>query len=188
MQAVEIPLSKEKVALISPEDAERVLAFKWCYHGEGYAARGVHFYVDGKRHTRIILLHRFIANAPDGYDVDHRDGNGLDCRRHNLRVATRVQNIANSGPRAGKSSQYKGVQFIKKTGRWRATIGKEGRTIYLGMFDCESDAALAYDAAAFAAWGEFAYLNFPQHRDSYLLALTIQRAASSVRWFSLATQ
>lgn len=169
-----VQLSQGKHALISDEDAERVLAHKWSYHGQGYACRGVHYYVDGKRKTHIVLLHRFIVDAPPTMDVDHRNGDGLDCRRDNIRVATRVQNIANSGPRPGHASQYKGVQR-RKNGRWFASIVLSGKTRYLGTYDCEEEAARVYDVAALAAWGEFAYINFPGYRVHYLFSLAIQR-------------
>jgi hypothetical protein len=85
----------------------------------------------------------------------------LDCRRHNLRKATRSQNVANSGSRKGAASKYKGVHFRRDRNTWRAEITINGRKRNLGTFKEEADAARAYDAAAYATWGEFAYLNFP---------------------------
>ena len=159
---VRVPLSRGKFALISDEDAERVTQFKWSYHGNGYACRTVRVTLpDGRKKRKDILLHRFIVDAPQGLDVDHRNQHGLDCRRHNLRKATRSQNVANSGSRKGAVSKYKGVHFRRDRNTWRAEITINGRKRNLGTFKDEADAARAYDAAAYATWGEFAYLNFP---------------------------
>jgi len=97
--------------------------------------------------------------SPDpGFDVDHIDGNKLNNRRSNLRVATRSQNSANRGPTGG-TSKFKGVRYCKDKGRYRAEIQADGRYIHLGYFDVEVDAARAYDQAAVTHYGEFAYTN-----------------------------
>lgn len=171
-----VPLSAGKVALISPEDAERVLAYKWSYHGAGYACRNSYERRDdGAVKRGKIMLHRFIAGAPNCMDVDHENGDGLNCQRYNLRVATRAQNIANAGKRKGCIGQFKGVSFRRHRGKWRAEITTGGQRKHLGYFVTDEAAARAYDRAALAAWGEFAWLNFPHLRCSYLLSLAIAR-------------
>ena len=62
---------------------------------------------------------------------------------------------------AGKTSRFKGVCWDKSKGKWQAGITINRRYIFLGRYADETDAARAYDAAALAAWGEFARLNFP---------------------------
>jgi hypothetical protein len=91
--------------------------------------------------------------------VDHINGNGLDNRDENLRLATNSQNQMNSRKRSGTSSRYKGVSLQRK--RWRAQIKLDGKLIYLGMFDTEEQAAMAYDYAAIELFGEFSRINFP---------------------------
>lgn len=160
--AQRIPLSQGAHAVVSDEDYARVSAHKWSLDKNGYAVRKVVVVAaDKERRQRKILLHRFILAAPKGLDVDHVNGDPLDNRRDNIRLATRSQNMANSGPRANGRSPYKGVSWHKRDRRWCASIMVVGHKRHLGNFDSERAAALAYDRAAFAAWGEFSRLNFP---------------------------
>ena len=140
---------------------------QWKWHavqtapGIFYAARSE--YCNGKK--KMILMHRAILNAPEGKDVDHGSGGRLDNQRHNLRLATRSQNLAakiGTGFWQGrkKTSSYRGVCSGWK-GIFTAQISFEGRKKHLGSFDSEEDAARAYDAAARNAFGEFAKCNFP---------------------------
>lgn len=89
-------------------------------------------------------------------EIDHKNGNGLDNRRENLRIATRSQNAANRFKRGG-SSKFKGVCIAGK--RWKAGIRQDGKSYHLGTFDTEEEAALAYNASATIRFGEFARLN-----------------------------
>jgi hypothetical protein len=92
--------------------------------------------------------------------VDHQDHDPLNNRRSNLRDATVSQNAQNKRGKLGTTSQYKGV-FLQD-GKWCAAIkpGKGAKVRYLGFFSSEIDAALAYDRAARAIFGSFAYVNF----------------------------
>lgn len=105
-------------------------------------------------------MHREIMNAPKGMVVDHIDGNGLNNRKSNLRICTQAQNNLNSRPKRNCSSRYKGVSFYKRDKIWQVQIFHNSRTIFLGRFDDEIEAALAYDRKAAELFGEFAYLNF----------------------------
>lgn len=155
--SVRIELSRGKFALIDDDDYPLVSRFKWSYDKNGYVVRKI------KRNGRQkkILLHRFLRDAPAGFDVDHTNKHKLDNRRKNLRLATRSQNNANSGTRANSTSHYKGVSWNKRDKVWRAGICVNGDKRYLGSFRDEVEAAKAYDCAAREAWGDFAYQNFP---------------------------
>lgn len=102
-----------------------------------------------------VLLHKLIF--PEAEEVDHRNGNGLDNRRENLRPATHRQNLANQRPQVGRSSRFKGVSWDVGRSKWRAYIDKPQR--HLGRFSDEIEAVRAYNFAALEAWGEFALLN-----------------------------
>lgn len=107
---------------------------------------------------RSVLLHRHLMKPPAGMQVDHIDGDGLNCRRSNMRLVTPAENSQNQRRRReGYSSQYKGV-CRHKTG-WRASIKCNGIASYLGSYRNEEDAAEAYNVAAKELFGEFACLN-----------------------------
>ncbi len=98
--------------------------------------------------------------------IDHRDGNGLNNQRHNLRPATTAQNSRNRGRCRNNTSGYKGVTWYKPQRKWLASISIDGRRKHLGYFASKLDAALAYDAAAREYHGDFARLNFPAIHDA----------------------
>lgn len=149
--AKEIYLSKGVSAIVDDEDYEWLNQWKWSYRG-GYAIRK-----DRDIKTPIIM-HRLIMNAPEGISVDHKNLNRADNRKSNLRLATSQQQQYNQRSRGGTSS-YKGVSW--KRNRWCAKMNVDGKSLYIGMFLTEEEAAKAYDKKAKEIHGEFAYLNFP---------------------------
>lgn len=140
------------VALVDDDDYTLVSQHAWRAQmrrdGRLYALRG--WWQDGKWHGQ--LMHNLIMGT---VGIDHNDHNGLNNQRYNLRVATNRQNQGNTLLRTGCSSQYKGVTWRARDGRWQARLGQHS----LGMFASETDAALAYNSAASEMFGEFAYLN-----------------------------
>jgi hypothetical protein len=106
----------------------------------------------------VIYMHRFLMNAPKGLEVDHRNGNSLDNRRSNLRLATHGQNISNQ--KGWAKSGFKGVRQMRN-GRWSATASHSGKTHRFGQYVTAEDAAIAYDKGVLALRGEFAVLNLP---------------------------
>lgn len=106
-----------------------------------------------------LLWELFVGPIPDGYQIDHKDGNSLNNSLDNLRLATPSQNSIN---RKGYSKKIKGVYFRRRnSGRpsWQAKIGVDGKMITVGTFDTEEEAARAYNDAARKYYGEFAQLN-----------------------------
>jgi len=165
IQTIEIPLTQGKVALVDADDAPLVLRYK-CQAafnkkaGGWYAQRSfTDPLISGGQVT--VFLHRFILKPPKGVRLDHENGNGLDCRRTNLRLATAAQNCQNR--RASNKHGFKGVtrDARQKTRQWRATLGGDKQRVTLGSFDTAEDAARAYDTKAKELYGEFAWLNFP---------------------------
>ncbi len=104
----------------------------------------------------------FYADVIDGYgkglQLDRKDNNG-NCEPENVRWVTPQQNMQNIGSRGGSSSTYKGVSFNKKHQKWAASITRDGKKKWLGLFTKEEEAAAVYNQAAEALFGEFAYLN-----------------------------
>jgi hypothetical protein len=156
---VEIDLGKGHVAVIDDQDADLVAGFTWYpmkAEGKVYAAGWKHL-PPGRF---FVHLHRLIANAQPGEIIDHVDRDTLNCRRGNLRRATRQQNNWNAGPvRRQTTSKYKGVFLCRTRGRFVAQLGHNGKRIRLGYFDTEDEAARAYNMKAAELFGEFAYLN-----------------------------
>jgi hypothetical protein len=116
------------------------------------------------------MLHHAVLGVSRKTHVDHKNNNGLDCRRENLRLANRTENGANRDKFVGRpgrkfTSRYKGVvdrskHLAANADPWLARIRVDGRLIHIGRFATEEEAARAYDAAAIQHFGEFARLNF----------------------------
>jgi|SRR5215475_1210315 len=150
--------SEGKVAawsLVDDEDFDEQNKHRWSLrlarNGLHYAARGKR--IDGK--AKAFYLHREILKPSTGMEVDHRDHNGLNNQRANLRVATKSQNQANQLARKA-TSKYKGVCRVAERSRWDARIMVRGKLIWLGDFKTEKEAVYAYDQAAIQHHGEFA--------------------------------
>ena len=160
-----IPLTKGYEAIIDADDAARVLAFgKWTALVGGRRSGNLRVYAYNKRGGKVTLLHRFLLSAPAHLTVDHANGNSLDNRKENLRLATYSENNANQRKRPNGTSRFKGVSLNHD--RWRVRISLAGVEVAIGTFMHEEDAARAYDAAALVLHGQFALLNFPQEREA----------------------
>ena len=110
-----------------------------------------------QRLHQVIAQRMGIVGAPD-----HKDRNGLNNRRNNLRQATSSQNVANQSLRSNNTSGYKGVSWDKASGKWVAKVKVNGKQQqHLGLFSDPIEAAKTYDRAALKAFGDFAFLNFP---------------------------
>lgn len=155
-----IKLSNGMFALVDDEDFDLVAAYKWRVCGSGYAFR--------THKKKSIFMHHMILDAPGGYLRDHINGDRLDNRRSNLRLATALQNSANAKRRSDNTSGFKGVYWNKQIRRWKVQIRDGAKRIHLGYFHDVMDAARAYDAKAKEFFGEFARLNFAQYPAAFL--------------------
>ena len=135
-------------------DFEKLNAFRWHIVKDGkrrYAQRS--YRANGKKFN--LRMHREILGLKKSYHYgDHVDGDGLNNQRENIRKCSNAQNQMNC---VGRKKGYKGVHTHGK--KWRAYIKKNQKSINLGTFDTELDAAKAYNEAANRLFGEFARLN-----------------------------
>lgn len=175
MDAV-LALSQGKVAILDDDAFTRELS---CVFKDGVQWRGslgsLGWYANKNRNTfyamahwrspdgrnRKIKLHRAITGAASSVLVDHRDGDGLNNRIANLRIANGTLNNANCHTARKNKSGFKGVRLDKN--RYEAGVRDRGRMVRIGRFDTAEEAAKAYDAKALELFGEFAQLNFPIH-------------------------
>jgi len=142
-------------------DFERLNQNTWRLGSNGYAQRTDNLSNGG---AICILMHRFVMNCGDGYEIDHLNRNKLDNQKHNLRICNHSQNVQRIPKglmrKRQMSSRFKGVYFYKRYQKWCSRICISGQYLFLGLFDSESEAAKRYDIAAKKAHGEFAYTNF----------------------------
>lgn len=162
-----IPLTKGFFAMVDNEDFDRVKDIVWGTTPQGYALN-----------TSVGLMHRYIMNAPEHLEVDHIHHNTLDNRKSELRLGTRPQNCANQMPKEG-SSKYKGVCWDKPKRKWVSQITLNGKVYFLGYFTNEEEAGQAYDAKALELFEEFAYLNFPELKEDYLIIIEDKRTTTT---------
>jgi hypothetical protein len=148
-----IPLGNGFYAYVDAGDYEELNRRRWRVFN-GYAGRS--------EKGKIVYMHRQIMQPPEGMIVDHINRNRLDNTRGNMRNITRSENQANMGKRAGTSSIYKNVVYVKDKGKWVARMVFMGLRISLGYHADEAEAARAYDRMAVALFGDIARVNFPE--------------------------
>lgn len=151
-----IYISNNKQTIVDDEDYENLNKYRWTYHPGGYAYR--HKSINGK--ITKIYLHRFIFGITNKMHIDHIDGNGLNNQKLNLRICTNQQNSCNQKTQNRiKYSKYKGVSWDKSKNKWIATIHNFNKQYFLGRFNSEIEAALAYNKSALLFHGDFAKIN-----------------------------
>jgi len=159
----DIPLTQGYVALVDDEDYEELSKFKWFVRTKGrtqYAEREslVSERIGNKKF--VIRMHRVILKLNDkDVLVDHKNGNGLDNRRCNLRICNHFQNSWNRRKPINGTHRFIGVYFNKQKKKYAAFIRKDGRSFFIGYFDIEQDAVMARDEMAIRLRGEYAKLN-----------------------------
>ena len=160
----EIRLNQNKTALVDDEDFELIKTYRWYCFKSRYTFYAIsQWYENGER--KHVLMHRLILNVPDGFILDHKNKNGLDNQKENLRLCTHNQNKQNSKMRRHNKSGFRGVHYSKRDKLFYSRIGIDGKRLWIGCFKTAKAAALAYDKYAIKHHGEFAQLNFLERRD-----------------------
>ena len=148
----EIQLSQGKCAKVDDEDYDWLSQWSWHYVRAGYAFRFEK--INGK--WCHIGMHRQIMATPKGLEVDHINGDTLDNQRLNLRNCSHRENLQNQKQRKDTSSIYKGVYWDKTRNKWVLRLNHK----FIGRFESERHAAMAYDLWAIDMFGKFARTNF----------------------------
>lgn len=155
-----IPLTRGLSAIVDDSDFAELNALKWHAAGNGYAVRSQRV---KNGNDLKIFMHKVLLNAAPGQLVDHKDGDKLNNRRSNLRLADRAGNSMNRRRGRDNTTGLKGIVRRSRVGgtRWEASIRVNYKLVYLGMFEDRLAAAMAYDEAAKKLHGDFARPNFP---------------------------
>lgn len=136
-----IPLTQGFFARVSLQDYPRVSQFKWCVAKR----RNTRYAVSRQAGAgRVVYLHSFILGEGPG-EVSHRNGDGLDCRRGNIRRTTHQENLL--GPqkkRPGTLSRFRGVSWDRRRNKWYAKSNRLGKQVFLGYHDSETAASRAF--------------------------------------------
>lgn len=151
-----VPVGKDAFAIVDDEDFELVTKYVWQAMNSGDHD---HVYAVAR-----LRMHRLVIDAPPGLMVDHINGDTLDNRKSNLRLATNAQNQQNTRSRKG-SSRYKGVGYSKRKKKWRGGFVFEGKYHYCGEFKDEEDCARAVDKKRREVAGHFASKNLWDSED-----------------------
>lgn len=163
---VDSPKYGKKTILINDEDYNLIKDYTWRVNfvrGNFYAITTI---CRTGQKPQTIKMHRLILGLTDPKTfVDHKDSDGLNNRRDNIRIATLAQNTRNTGANSRNTTGFKGVYMYKNghpsSGLFTATLRCKDKKYHGGYFKTAIDAAKKYDELAKIYHGEFAYLNFP---------------------------
>ena len=152
-----IHLGTNEVVIVDDEDMGELSRFKW---RAIKPSRSSPWYAVTKVNGNLLYMHRFLLKAQEGQLCDHRNGNGLDNRKFNLRLCNAQQSAWNIKKKSnGTTSKHKGVGWVKRDHKFQARIRTPQGRKSLGYFETEEVAALAYNSMARKVFGPFAKLN-----------------------------
>lgn len=160
----EIELTKGYKALVDDEDYSAVNEYTWYVFFSASNIYAKTFIKLENNKRKSLFMHQLVYElsgqiASNSHHIDHKDCNGLNNCRTNIRQASYQNNQANSRKMSKSSSVYKGVSFSKTRNKWEAYIKVNKIKINLGRFSDEREAANSYNIAAMKYFGEFARIN-----------------------------
>lgn len=147
---VQCVTSNGEIILFDIEYYDYFSLFCWCVDTKGYA---ISWNPQTKKYQKMHQL--IIITEDEKYVPDHRNGNTLDNRRHNLRIATKHQNAMNQGIAKNNTSGKTGVHWHKNMNKWIANIGYKNKLIHLGYFDSYDDAVKEREKAEVELFKEY---------------------------------
>ena len=130
---LKIPLTGDKYAIIDKEDLDKIKGYSWYFDKKNYA-----------RDRNGAMMHRIIMNCPYDKEIDHKDHDGLNNRKNNLRICTRSQNQENKLITKKNTSGFKGVSYKRSNKKYSASISYRNKHHHLGYFDSPEDAHHQY--------------------------------------------
>jgi hypothetical protein len=148
-----ITLTQGYVARIDDEDYERVSQHTWAASvNEAGNVRAVAYVSSSKR----IYMHRFILGVTNPkIEVDHKDNDGTNNQKYNLRIVTHKQNSENRKPRTNTATGIRNV-YLRPSGRYYVRVMHNYAIYDLGTYDTIEEAA---HVAANARRGRFTHSN-----------------------------
>ena len=150
-----VTLTQGYEAVIDAADVPLVSEHNWFANVQPHTVYAMRTDHTGPK-SRGVLMHRVIAGTQDGLAIDHRDGDGLNNKRSNLRSATVAQNNHNRRTNSNNAVGIKGVARCKTSGKWQARIMLNGEREFLGLYRCPTAAHFAYVKASTALHGDYA--------------------------------
>jgi len=178
-----IPLGRDVSATVDSDDYDRISQFKWRFFKSKSGCLYPHRRFNGstweptckftnviktakyttvsgevrmyKRVEKMVMLYWFVLGYKGSDEIDHVNGNPLDCRKENLRVCTHAENMRNRKMNKNNTTGYRGVEMRRKNGMFRAKIRKDGKNIHLGHYLTAIEASEAYEDAAKRLFGTF---------------------------------
>jgi len=155
-----ISLTRDAVAIVDDADFEWLNSYSWSAVPRYRTSSAVRKGRAGTGEPRTVAMHRQILGFPTGFQIDHINGNALDNRRGNLRLAVAQTNSFNRPkPKVASTSKFKGVLQRKGKTTWEARVKYDDKAIHLGTFADEEDAAAAYNYGALLMFGDYARPN-----------------------------
>lgn len=151
---VNSPKYGQKIILIDSEDYELVSKYGWHLRKDTHTFYA-HTNINLKYGRSVLLLHRLILGAKKGEMIDHKDGNGLNCTRSNIRFCTPHENALN---RNIKSNSLGFRNIIKRNNKFMVRISNGKKRFSVGTFDSLQQAIDKYNLEAKKYYGEFAKL------------------------------
>lgn len=149
-----IPLTQGKVAIVDAADYDWLMQWKW-HASKDYRKPNWYALRWDTEKSKNVAMHREIVGVPSGFCVDHKNGNGLDNRRGNIRVASSSQNQFNRGKQINNTSGHKGVTWDKHRNVWFVNFRAYKKPVFVGRFRNLDDAIEAYRKACIKNHGAF---------------------------------